>query len=67
MCAFERYLPVLTDEEQSRLARGILPTASELKDWAARLEEHDNRLDEVFGRAYEKQKQKQWSRKKTKQ
>lgn len=31
-------------EEQLRLARGILPTASELKDWAARLEEHNEHL-----------------------
>lgn len=55
VCAFERFLPVMTNADQRRIACGVVPTVAELDNWAMQLGERDRRLDSVFKRAYKKQ------------
>ena len=55
LLAYEKYLLVLTPSE----ADGLLasrPSLAQLQDWSQRLNNHLARLESVFSRAYQKQK-----------
>ena len=55
LIAYEEYLPVLTPSEVDGLLAS-LPTLAQLQDWSQRLNNHMARLESVFSRAYQKQK-----------
>lgn len=52
---YEKYLPVLTPSEVDLLLDSR-PTLAQLQDWSQRLNNHRARLESVFSRAYQKQK-----------
>lgn len=53
--AYEEYLPVLTPSEVYGLLASR-PTLAQLQDWSQRLNNYRARLESVFSRAYQKQK-----------
>ena len=55
LLAYEKYLPVLTPSEVDGLLASR-PTLSQLQYWSQRLNNHRARLESVFSRAYQKQK-----------
>ena len=55
LIAYEEYLPVLTHSEVDGLLASR-PSLSHLQDWSQRLNNHRARLESVFSRAYQKQK-----------
>ena len=55
LIAYEEYLPVLTPSEVDGLLASR-PTLVKLQDWSQRLNNHLARLESVFSRAYQKQK-----------
>jgi hypothetical protein len=55
LLAYEKYLPVLTPSEVDGLLASR-PTLAQLQDWSQRLNNHRARLESVFSRAYQKQK-----------
>ena len=55
LLAYEKYLPVLTPSEVGGLLASR-PTLAQLQDWSQRLNNHRARLESVFSRAYQKQK-----------
>lgn len=55
LLAYEEYLPVLTPSEVDGLLASR-PTLAQLQDWSQRLNNHRARLESVFSRAYQKQK-----------
>lgn len=55
LLAYEKYLPVLTPSEVDRLLTSR-PSLAQLQDWSQRLNNHRARLESVFSRAYQKQK-----------
>lgn len=55
LLAYEEYLPVLTPSEVDGLLASR-PTLAQLQDWSQRLNNHRARLENVFSRAYQKQK-----------
>lgn len=55
LLAYEKYLPVLTPSEVDGLLTSR-PTLAQLQDWSQRLNNHRARLEIVFSRAYQKQK-----------
>lgn len=55
LLAYEKYLPVLTPSEVDLLLASR-PTLAQLQDWSQRLNNHRARLENVFSRAYQKQK-----------
>lgn len=55
LIAYEEYLPVLTPSEMDGLLTSR-PTLAQLQDWSQRLNNHRARLESVFSRAYQKQK-----------
>lgn len=55
LLAYEKYLPVLTPSEVDRLLTSR-PTLAQLQDWSQRLNNHRARMESVFSRAYQKQK-----------
>lgn len=55
LLAYEKYLPVLTPSEVDGLLTSR-PTLAQLQDWSRRLNNHRARLESVFSRAYQKQK-----------
>ena len=55
LLAYEKYLPVLTPSEVDGLLASR-PTLDQLQDWSQRLNNHLARLESVFSRAYQKQK-----------
>lgn len=52
---YERYLPVLTDEELESLLSADRPSLVKLQDWERRLNNSRARLDVAFASAYKKQ------------
>ena len=52
---YEEYLPVLTTSEVDGLLTSR-PSLAQLQDWSQRLNNHRARLESVFSRAYQKQK-----------
>lgn len=52
---YEKYLPALTPSEVDLLLASR-PTLAQLQDWSQRLNNHRARLESVFSRAYQKQK-----------
>lgn len=48
---YEKYIPVLTDEEQQQLLT-TRPTLMQLQDWNKRLEERTSDMNGIFRRAY---------------
>lgn len=52
---YEEYLQVLTPSEVDGLLASR-PTLAQLQDWSKRLNNHRARLESVFSRAYQKQK-----------
>lgn len=52
---YERYLPVLTDEELESLLSVNRPSLVKLQDWERRLNNSRARLNAAFARAYQKQ------------
>ena len=52
---YEKYLPVLTPSEVDLLLASR-PTLAQLQDWSQRLNNNRARLESVFSRAYQKQK-----------
>ena len=52
---YEKYLPVLTPSEVDMLLASR-PYLAQLQDWSQRLNNHRARLESVFSRAYQKQK-----------
>lgn len=55
LLAYEKYLPVLTPSEVDGLLTSR-PTLAQLQDWSQRLNNNRARLENVFSRAYQKQK-----------
>lgn len=55
LLAYEKYLPVLTPSEVDGLLTSR-PTLAQLQDWSQRFNNHRARLESVFSRAYQKQK-----------
>lgn len=55
LLAYEKYLQVLTTSEVDGLLTSR-PTLAQLQDWSQRLNNHRARLESVFSRAYQKQK-----------
>ena len=55
LLAYEKYLPVLTPSEVDQLLASR-PSLAQLQDWSQRLNNHRARLESVFSRAYQKQK-----------
>lgn len=55
LIAYEEYLPVLTPSEVDLLLASR-PSMAQLQDWSQRLNNHRARLESVFSRAYQKQK-----------
>lgn len=55
LLAYEEYLPVLTPSEVDLLLASR-PSLAQLQDWSQRLNNHLARLESVFSRAYQKQK-----------
>lgn len=55
LLAYEEYLPVLTPSEVDLLL-AHRPSLAQLQDWSQRLNNHRARLESVFSRAYQKQK-----------
>ena len=55
LLAYEKYLPVLTPSEVDGLLTSR-PTLAQLQDWSHRLNNHRARMESVFSRAYQKQK-----------
>lgn len=55
LIAYEEYLPVLTPSEVDLLLASR-PSLAQLQDWSQRLNNHRARLESVFSRAYQKQK-----------
>ena len=55
LLAYEEYLPVLTNSEVYGLLASR-PSLAQLQDWSQRLNNHLARLESVFSRAYQKQK-----------
>lgn len=55
LIAYEEYLPVLTPSEVDLLLASH-PSLAQLQDWSQRLNNHRARLESVFSRAYQKQK-----------
>lgn len=55
LLAYEKYLPVLTPSEVDGLLASR-PSLAQLQDWSQRLNNHRARLESVFLRAYQKQK-----------
>ena len=55
LLAYEKYLPVLTPCEVDGLLTSR-PSLAQLQDWSQRLNNHRARLESVFSRAYQKQK-----------
>lgn len=51
---YERYLPVLTDEELESLLSAARPSLVKLQDWERRLNNSRARLNAAFARAYQK-------------
>lgn len=55
--ALADYIPVMTEEEIVFLLNGCLPVDQPLIDkWEALLREEQGRLNDVFGKAYAKQR-----------
>lgn len=53
LISYEKYIPVLSDEEQI----GLLdhqPTLAQLQDWEQRLESRTSKMEERFKRSYSK-------------
>ncbi len=55
LLAYEKSLPVLTPSEVDGLLTSR-PSLAQLQDWSQRLNNHRARLESVFSRAYQKQK-----------
>ena len=55
LLAYEEYLPVLTPSEVDWLLASH-PSLAQLQDWSQRLNNKRSRLESVFSRAYQKQK-----------
>lgn len=55
LLAYEKYLPVLTPSEVDGLLTSR-PSLAQLQDWSQRLNNQRARLESVFSRAYQKQK-----------
>lgn len=55
LLAYDEYFPVLTPSEVDGLLASR-PTLAQLQDWSQRLNNHRARLESVFSRAYQKQK-----------
>ena len=55
LIAYEEYLPVLTPSEVDLLLASR-PSLAQLQDWSQRLNNHRARLESIFSRAYQKQK-----------
>ena len=55
LIAYEEYLPVLTTSEVDGLLTSR-PSLAQLQEWSQRLNNHRARLESVFSRAYQKQK-----------
>lgn len=55
LLAYEKYLPVLSPSEVDGLLVSR-PSLAQLQDWSQRLNNHRARLESVFSRAYQKQK-----------
>lgn len=52
---YEKYFPVLTPSEVDELLASR-PSLAQLQDWSQRLNNNRARLENVFSRAYQKQK-----------
>lgn len=54
LLAWERYIPVMTENEQRDIMQGGTPTAKQLADWSQRLTTSTAKRDAAFARAYAK-------------
>lgn len=50
---YEKYIPILSDEEQIRLL-DQQPTLAQLQDWEQRLESRTTEMEERFKRSFKK-------------
>lgn len=52
-----QYIPVMTAEEQAAIFRDGCPfTLNDLNRWAERRSEQENRINEIFNKAWNKQR-----------
>ena len=54
LLAWERYIPVMTENEQRDIMQGAAPTAKQLADWSQRLIISTAKRDAALARAYAK-------------
>lgn len=57
LLTFERFLCVMSREEQRAYLSGAPVTAEKLAAWRKRLDERNAGIDRIFARAYERQKE----------
>lgn len=52
-----QYIPVMTAEEQAAIFRDGCPfTSNDLNRWAKRRSERENRINEIFDKAWKRQR-----------
>ena len=54
LLAWERYIPVMTENEQRDIMQGVAPTAAQLAEWSQLLTISTAKRDAAFARAYAK-------------
>lgn len=54
LLAWEKYIPVMTENEQRDIMQGAAPTAKQLAEWSQRLTTSTAKRDAAFARAYAK-------------
>ena len=51
---WEKYIPVMTENEQRDIMQGVAPTAAQLAEWSQRLTTSTAKRDAALARAYAK-------------
>ena len=54
LLAWERYIPVMTENEQRDIMQGKTPTAAQLAEWSQLLTSSTAKRDAALARAYAK-------------
>ena len=54
LLAWERYIPVMTENEQRDIRQGVTPNATQLAEWSQRLTTLTAKRDAALARAYAK-------------
>ena len=54
LLAWEKFIPVMTENEQRDIMQGAAPTETQLAEWSQRLITSTAKRDAAFARAYAK-------------